>query len=104
MRRALNHLLIGLALLVTQQGAQVHVLSHLGHDVAAAQRGEKNAPPVGHSAEKCIAFHALGSALPSGAFAFEPPRTEQPAVAHLGLSFLSSPRIAFDSRAPPAFS
>lgn len=104
MRRALRHLLIALALLFSQQAAQLHGLSHLGHDLKAARQDGKGAPPVGHPAEQCLAFHALDSALPILALGCEPPRVELSAVAFFTLPLLHPPRIVFDSRAPPALS
>lgn len=101
MIRTLRHLLIGTALLFTQQAAQLHALSHLGYDLAVAERGKLDAPPIGHPAEKCIAFHAVDSALPNIACALDPPRIAPPAVAYFNLPLPFSPRIEFDSRAPP---
>ena len=45
MSRTLRHLLIALALLFTQQAAQLHALSHLGHDLEArrGRRGKRAA-------------------------------------------------------------
>ena len=97
MKRALRHLLIALALLFSQQATQLHALSHLGHD-------GKGAPPVGHPAEQCLAFHALDSALPILAPDCEPPRVALSAVTLFTLPLLHPPRIVFDSRAPPALS
>ena len=104
MRRSLRHLLIALALLFTQQAAQLHALSHLGRDLKAAAPGEERAPPVGHPAEQCLAFHALDNALPILALAFEPPRAELSSIARFTLPVPHPPRIVFDSRAPPALS
>jgi hypothetical protein len=104
MSRAFRHLLIALALLFTQQAAQLHALSHLGHDLKLASRGGESAPPLGHPAEQCLAFHALDSALPILAFSLEPPRAELSGVARFTLPLLLPPRIVFDSRAPPALS
>lgn len=101
MIRTLRHLLIGTALLFTQQAAQLHALSHLGYDLAVAERGKFDAPPVGHPAEQCIAFHAVDSALPNLALAPAPPRIEPPTVAYFTLPLPFSPRIEFDPRAPP---
>ena len=97
MRRALRHLLIALTLLFSQQAGQLHALSHLGHDA-------KGAPPVGHPAEQCVAFHALDSALPVLSLACEPPRVVLSTVTLFTLPLLHPPRIVFDSRAPPALS
>lgn len=104
MRRALRHLLIALSLLFTQQAAQWHALSHLGHDLKAAALGEERAPPVGHPAAQCLAFHALDSALPILALACESPRVVLSAITRFTLPLLHPPRIVFDSRAPPTLS
>lgn len=101
---SLRYILLGLALLVAQQAAQLHGLSHLRHELAVAKSGEKKAPPLGHPAEQCVAHHAVGSALPNVQLAFEPPRLASPAVAAFQVLLISSPRLAFDSRAPPALS
>ena len=104
MHRTLLHLLIALALLFVQQAAQLHALSHLGRDLALAERGGKIVPPIGHPAERCLAFHAVDSALPNVALAADPPRATTPAVVRFSLPLPFPPRIAFDSRAPPALS
>jgi hypothetical protein len=101
MIRTLRHLLIGAALLFTQQAAQLHALSHLGHDLAVVERGKLDAPPIGHPAEQCIAYHAVDSALPNLAPAPAAPRIAPLAAAHFDLPLPFSPRIGFDSRAPP---
>jgi hypothetical protein len=101
MSRVLRHLLIALALLFSQQAAQLHALSHLGNDLKNAAYDGKSAPPVGHPSEQCLAFHALDSALPILALGGEPPRVELSAVAFFTLPLLHPPRIVFDSRAPP---
>jgi hypothetical protein len=102
--RTLRHVLVAVALLFTQQAAQLHALGHLGRDLAQLQRGEGNLPPPGHPAEQCIAFHAVDSALPALALALEPPRIAPPAPASFSLPLPFSPRIEFDSRAPPVLS
>jgi hypothetical protein len=99
--RTLRHLLIGAALLFAQQAAQLHALSHLGYDLAVAELGKLHAPPVGHPAEQCIAFHAVDNALPVHALAPLAPQIAPPAVAYFDLPLPFSPRIEFDSRAPP---
>ncbi|MGC2518500.1 MAG: hypothetical protein WA373_05270 [Burkholderiales bacterium] len=103
-KRTLRHLLVAVALLLSGQAAQLHALSHLERDLALIEHGEKNAPPLGHPAEQCLAFHAIGSALPSTALALELPRIALPAVASLALPLPFPSRIEFDSRAPPFLS
>ncbi len=102
--RTLRLLLVGIALLFTQQAAQLHALSHLGRDLARIGRGEGGLPPQSHPAEQCIAFHAVDSALPALAFALDLPRLTPPEPAAFDLPLPFPPRIDFDSRAPPVFS
>ena len=104
MRHTFRHLLIAVALLFAQQAAQLHALSHLKRNAVMAERGGKCVPPINHPAEQCIAYHAVDSALPVLALAIEPARIALPAVAPAALPLPFSPRIVFDSRAPPALS
>jgi hypothetical protein len=102
MSRSLRHLLFAAALLFTQQAAQLHALSHLVQELRVAAGGGDSAPPVGHPAEQCLAFHALDGVLPILAFSPEPPRAELSGVSRFTPPLLHPPRIVFDSRAPPA--
>lgn len=104
MNRVLRHLLLALALLFSQQAAQLHGFSHFKRDLAVALGDRKSTPPVGHPAEQCVAFHAIDSVLPGIA---------QPLIAHCAVDSLVAgfslpipfaPRIVFDSRAPPSLS
>ena len=104
MNRTLRHLVVAASLVFAQQAAQVHALSHVQRDLAAAERGGKCVPPVSHPAELCIAYHAVDSVLPGLARTVEPPRIALPAVAQVTLPLPTSPRIEFDSRAPPLLS
>jgi len=104
MNRTLRHLLVAAALVFAQQAAQLHALSHLKHDLVAAQFGGKGVPPVGHPAEKCIAYHAVDSTLPSLAPAIDAARPALAAAAAVDLPLSFPPRIEFDSRAPPILS
>ena len=104
MNRTLRHLLVAFALVFAQQAAQLHALSHLKHDLIKAQLGGKGVPPVGHPAEKCIAYHAVDSTLPCLAQAIDLQRVPLPVLAFTDLPVPLAPRIEFDSRAPPYFS
>jgi len=104
MRRTFRHLLIAVALVFTQQVAQLHALSHLKRDLVMAERGGKYVPPVNHPAEQCIAYNAVDSVLAALAPAIDPPRVALPAMASVALPLPFSPRIEFDSRAPPVLS
>jgi hypothetical protein len=104
MNRTLRHLLVAAALVFAQQAAQLHALLHVQHDLARAERSGKCVPPVSHPAEQCIAYHAVDSALPGFALAVDLSRVALPAVAPVALPLPFSPRIEFDSRAPPLLS
>ena len=104
MNRTLRHLLVAAALVFAQQAAQLHALSHTQRDLAAAERGGKCVPPVSHPAEQCIAYHAVDSALPALALAIELDPVALPVVPPVSLPLPFSPRIEFDSRAPPVLS
>jgi len=104
MNRTLRHLLVAAALVFAQQAAQLHALSHVQRDLAKAERNGKCIPPVSHPAEQCIAYHAVDSALTGLAVAIDPPRIALPAIAPVDLPLPFSPRIEFDSRAPPVLS
>lgn len=103
MSRTLRHLFVAAALVFAQQAVQLHALSHVQRDLALAEGG-KCVPPIGHPAEQCIAYHAVGSALPGLALVVVPPREALRSVAPIALPLPFSPRIEFDSRAPPLFS
>lgn len=104
MNGTLRHLLLAAALVFAQQAAQLHALSHVQRDLALAEHGGKCVPPVSHPAEQCIAYHAVDSALIGLATAIDPPRIALPAIASVDLPLPFSPRIEFDSRAPPVLS
>jgi len=103
MRRFLTVLLI-LALPLAQAGAHLHALAHAAYDLASMQGGGKGAPPVDHPLAKCLVLHAVDNALSGPPVMFEVPRFDAPLFASVPWSFLSSPRIAFDARAPPTLS
>jgi hypothetical protein len=104
MRRVLRHLLIAFALLFAQQAAQLHDLTHAVRDLAAAARGDKSPPPLGHSAEQCLAFHAVGSALTCAHPVLEVQRAAAEAISGVALPIAAAPRVAYDTRAPPSLS
>lgn len=104
MNRSLRYLFIAVALLISQQAAQLHALSHAGRDLARTERGGKIPLPLGHPAEQCIAFHAIDSAMPSAALATDPLRIAPQDSTDFVLPFALPHRFAFDSRAPPVFS
>jgi len=104
MSRSLLYLFIVIALLLSQQAAQMHAVSHVGRDLARAERGGKIPLPLGHPAEQCIAFHAIDSAMPNAALAADSPRIAPQDTLNFVLPLPLPRRVAYDSRAPPVFS
>jgi hypothetical protein len=104
MNHTLRHLFLAAALVFAQQAAQLHALSHFKHDLIKAERGGQCVPPINHPAEQCIAYHAVGSALPGLSLVIEAVQVALPPVASSDLPVPFPPRIEFDSRAPPLFS
>jgi hypothetical protein len=103
MNRAVQ-IIFALALLLSQYAAQMHSMSHLQRELAVAQHGERNAPPLGHSIEKCIAHHAVHSGITGSDPALASSCIADPPTAHFVVTLPFPPRIVFDSRAPPALS
>ena len=104
MKRTLPFVL-ALSLLFAQYAAQMHSMSHLRHDLLVAKYGENHAPPLGHTVDKCIAFHALYGTMTGGGTLSDPsciPVSPDAQLFVVALPF--PPRIVFDSRAPPALS
>lgn len=101
MRNLYRSLLLAAALLFSQHAAMLHGLVHAQHDVALAEHGKGKAPALGHGIDQCVAYSALTHALGNSAVAM------QFACVHPDLAVVAletpavSPRIAFDSRAPP---
>jgi len=100
--RTLHHLLIVAALVFGQHAAQLHALSHLKQDLAECDG--KCGPPSSQPSAQCLAYHAVGSALPAFRLALEPAHIALPAPASFALPLPFAPRIEFDSRAPPPLS
>lgn len=63
LRRWLSLILLAAALVMGQQGAAVHALSHIGEALGSQQ--DKQAPHNG-ACDQCVAYADLGSALPAG--------------------------------------
>lgn len=57
--RALKCLLLAVVVLFAQQAAQLHALAHAQDQLAQPDKGK----PASHPLERCVAFHAIDSAL-----------------------------------------
>ncbi|QNA88986.1 hypothetical protein G4G28_11750 [Massilia sp. Dwa41.01b] len=113
MRRCIVHVLLSLLLLVSQQMALVHAMSHwtgkLGAGNPAAQQLERDADlssavAQDQSCSQCLAFAQMAGAIGSSTRSFVPLdlRTERvTAFAFVEASPSTVP--VFHSRAPPRF-
>jgi hypothetical protein len=104
MSRTLRFWLLAAALLLGQQAAQLHALSHLEIALSGANAAGKGTPATGHPVEMCVAFHAVDSALPSTACWADPVRIALPEATRTALPLARVTHLAFDSRAPPFLS
>lgn len=96
-------LLALLALLFGQVGAQLHDFSHLKHDVAVVLDGPDRAPPIHHSAEVCVAYSYVCSAVNHVGIWHLPTAGAAVALPVLFVFFLPlAVRLQFDTRAPPS--
>jgi hypothetical protein len=109
LRRYAIHLLLA-CMLFSQYAGMAHVITHLASDLTASEQSGKSAsgnddlPSDAHCLQ-CLSFDALCSGPPS-----LPPTV--PNVQRVARAVHETPRIAplrrttlaFDSRAPPAFS
>lgn len=91
------------SLLYSQAAAHLHALSDAAYNLAKVESGGKNLPRP-HPIEKCLAFHAVGSAITGFTLAFDPPPLDSEPVIQVQLPVPRAPRVAFDSRAPPVLS
>lgn len=102
MKHTLRHLLVAAALVSGQHAAQLHALSHLKQDLAECEG--KCAPPGNQASAQCLAYHAVGSALPAFGLVLEAQHIALPSPPPFALPLPFAPRIEFDSRAPPVLS
>ena len=110
-RRALNHLLLSILLLLSQQMAISHVISHWGARASASTVHAKAATDDGFSkrlapdqgCEQCLAFAQIATAVGQETRSFAAPSQGTWAIAALAPHrvFVRAP-CAFRSRAPPA--
>jgi len=110
-RRSMTHVLLALLLLVSQQFAIAHVVSHLGGRIASApglqvaseDDGLSQAIAQHKACGECLAFAQFASAIGPGTRSFVPPETASSAVARAAGQGSTARTIwAFRSRAPPS--
>jgi hypothetical protein len=110
-RRALNHLLLSIVLLLSQQMAIAHVIAHWGARAsatavqknAAGDDGFSKAVAQDQGCEQCLAFAQIAGAVGQEPRSFVPPSQGTWAIASLAPSLVCARApCAFRSRAPPA--
>jgi hypothetical protein len=102
MKRTASLVFLALSLFLVQQGAMLHVLAHVprsagGHDTVA-----EPATPLGDLCEECVAFHAVGSAVPSAEPASVHVAPFGPLLLGFRQEYLPQPSVPFFAHAPPA--
>lgn len=100
LRRGLVHVLLAFALLLAQQGAAWHAVSHLASDPASSQHDKK---PL-HSSdqcEKCIVFAQMGAAAASTPAQDLPQFKAVAPQADAPPAYRSQFVLLYHSRAPP---
>ncbi|QDZ29624.1 hypothetical protein [Noviherbaspirillum sp. UKPF54] len=101
LRHAAIHVVLSLLLLLSQQLAMAHAVSHLSSDNASGMARQKQLPPE-LQCDQCLAFAAIGSAVNAPPHDFV---IGQSVNLHDALAapcpLLASPQRVFDSRAPP---
>ena len=109
-RRALNHFLLAIVLLVSQQMAIAHVIAHWGgrassavaHASAAREDGFSKSVASDQGCEQCLAFAQIATAIGQETRTFVAPSQGTWAIAELSpLSVCARAPCAFRSRAPP---
>jgi len=99
-RRLFFHALLALLLLLAQQGAALHALSHLTEIVPAHAGQDKNLPhsPV---CDKCVAYAEIGGGVHSAPLVFHAVDTRFVQSPTACSEFSSRTLRAYSSRAPP---
>lgn len=110
-RRSLIRVMLSLLLLLSQQMALSHTISHWTGRLAAASavkhqrdNAASKAPAADQVCEQCLAFAQIASAIGSSQRTFALPEMASSAVADsAGVGRCGSTVCPFQSRAPPAF-
>lgn len=112
-RRALSHLLLSIVLLVSQQMAIAHVITHWGarastalthhHASADKEDGFSKSVAQDQGCEQCLAFAQIATAIGQQTRSFVAPSQGSWAIAALAPhGVCARAPCAFRSRAPPA--
>ena len=98
-RRIVGYLLLGLALLLTQQAVVVHALTHPVGSVPSKQ--DPGSAPHGNSCALCVAATHAGSTLVSVAPVLQSNAATTHTVVWTVWTYHAALALAFSSRAPP---
>jgi hypothetical protein len=88
-------------MLLVQQGAVFHALSHFrfGHD--SSETAKAPGTTTSPACEQCIAFHSVGGAAPQAGPAPSDFESAGLSVRHLAQEYLPLPSAPFLAQAPP---
>lgn len=110
-RRTLTHVLLSLLLLLSQQLAVAHVVSHWSAQIHAPEQARADVDDAGlsraiaqdQSCDQCLAFAQLASALGNTPRSFVPPALCDAAIERVSaIPAGAHAPCPFDTRAPPA--
>ena len=101
-RRAFLHTGFALLLLFAQAEGVVHSVSHRSDTFTSSSQPDKQLPH-GQVCQKCLAFAAIGGALPSTPLVVGEWTLAVLEAAYPPVSFHTEPYQAYSSRAPPTF-
>lgn len=98
-KRTFSSLLFAFALLMAQQGAAWHALSHYRTDPVSSEP-DKSLPHSEQCAQ-CVAYAQTGAAATTSPFVFLALSLSTERIIHLGASILPAPDCPYQSQAPP---
>jgi hypothetical protein len=99
LRRWALHIVLALTLVIGQQGAALHELSHL---LPEAPAKEHKHAPNGGACEKCVAYAKFASALPAAGVAPSAQTLDLPPAEVPTQSPVSRLLLSYPARGPPA--
>ncbi len=109
--RKLLSLFLVAVFVAAQWAGYLHALSHAKYDLAVALAAAghggdagRQAPPLDHSADHCVAFHALDSVASGSPLVVSVSGSACPTLTAQHVLLLPSATASYSSRAPPALS
>jgi len=100
-KRATLQVVLFACMLLVQQGAVFHALSHIrfGHD--SSETAKAPGTPTSSACEQCVAFHSVSSAAPAAGLTLTAAEPTGAVVAHFADEYVPLPSAPFLAQAPP---